>query len=91
MTFTAVSLLTSAGLIEDLTVLRDRAGEFHTHLFERYCRDVPQIARGLTQMFVAGASTQKGGEVAQTLMGVTASARRQPIESDANTTIRGVA
>jgi putative transposase len=72
--FYSRDLMTSAGPIEDLTVPRDRAGEFHTHLFERYCRYEPQIARGLTQMFVAGASTQKVGEVAQTLMGVTASA-----------------
>lgn len=67
-------LMTSTGPIEDLTVPRDRAGEFHTQLFERYCRSEPQIAEGLTQMFVAGASTQKVGQVAQTLMGVPASA-----------------
>jgi hypothetical protein len=30
----------------------------------------PHIAEGLTQMFVAGTSTHKVGEVAQTLMGV---------------------
>lgn len=46
--------MTSTGPIEDLTVPRDRAGEFHTQLFERYCRYEPQIAEGLTQMFVAG-------------------------------------
>ena len=67
-------LMTSTGPIEDLTVPRDRAGQFHTQTFERYCRYEPQIAEGLTQMFVAGASTQKVGEVAQTLMGVTPSA-----------------
>jgi transposase-like protein len=67
-------LMTSTGPIEDLTVPRDRAGEFHTQLFERYCRYEPQIADGLTQMFVAGASTQKVGQVAQTLLGVTPSA-----------------
>jgi putative transposase len=72
--FYSRDLMTSTGPIEGLTVPRDRAGEFHTHLFERYCRYEPQIAEGLTQMFVAGASTQKVGEVAQTLMGVTASA-----------------
>jgi putative transposase len=67
-------LMTSAGPIADLNVPRDRAGEFHTQAFEQYCRYEPQIAEGLTQMFVAGASTQKVGDVAQTLMGVTASA-----------------
>jgi transposase-like protein len=67
-------LMTSTGPIEDLNVPRDRAGEFHTQTFERYCRYEPQIAEGLTQMFVAGASTHKVGRVAQTLMGVTPSA-----------------
>jgi putative transposase len=51
-------LMTSTGPIEDLNVPRDRAGEFHTQAFERYCRYEPQIAEGLTQMFVAGASTR---------------------------------
>ena len=67
-------LMTSTGPIEDLNVPRDRGGEFHTQAFEQYCRYEPQIAEGLTQMFVAGASTQKVGKVAQTLMGVPASA-----------------
>ncbi len=67
-------LKTSTGPIEDLKIPRDRAGEFHTQAFEQYCRYEPQIAEGLTQMFIAGASTQKVGKVAQTLMGVPASA-----------------
>ncbi len=66
--------MTSTGPIEDLNVPRDRAGQFHTQAFEQYRRYEPQIAEGLTQMFVAGASTHKVGEVAQTLMGVTPSA-----------------
>ncbi len=67
-------LMTSTGPIEDLNVPRDRAGQFHTQAFEQYCRYEPQIAEGLTQMFVAGTSTHKVGDVAQTLMGVTPSA-----------------
>jgi len=55
-------------------VPRDREGQFHTQAFERYSRYEPQIAEGLTQMFVAGTSTHKVGEVAQTLMGVAPSA-----------------
>lgn len=74
MASTRVSLLTSTGPIEDLNVPPDRAGQFHTPTFERYCRYEPQIAQGLTQMFVAGTSTHKVGDVAQTLMGVTPSA-----------------
>jgi hypothetical protein len=51
----------------------DREGQFHTQVFERYSRYEPHSAEGLTQMFVAGTSTQKVGEVAQTLMGVARS------------------
>ena len=67
-------LATTAGLIEDLNVPRDREGAFHTQAFDRYSRYEPQVAEGLTQMFVAGVSTQKVGEVAQTLIGVAPSA-----------------
>src|SRR5947209_11104697 len=67
-------LMTSTGPIENLNVPRDRAGQFHTQAFEQYCRYEPQIAEGLTQMFVAGTSTHKVGDVAQTLMGVAPSA-----------------
>ncbi len=63
-------LVTSTGRIEDIKVPRDREGQFHTQAFERYSRYEPHIAEGLTQMFVAGTSTHKVGEVAQTLMGV---------------------
>src|SRR5438132_2854606 len=67
-------LMTSSGRIEDMNVPRDRAGQFHTQAFERYSRYEPHIAEGLTQMFVAGTSTHKVGEVAQTLLGVAPSA-----------------
>jgi putative transposase len=67
-------LVTTTGRIEDLQVPRDREGQFHTQVFERYRRYEPQVAQGLTEMFVAGASTHKVGEVAQTLMGVAPSA-----------------
>ncbi len=67
-------LATSSGPIEDLEVPRDREGAFHTQVFDRYRRYEPQVAEGLTQMFVAGVSTQKVGEVTQTLMGVAPSA-----------------
>jgi putative transposase len=67
-------LATSTGRIEDLKVPRDREGQFHSQAFERYGRYEPHIAEGLTQMFVAGVSTHKVGEVAQTLLGVAPSA-----------------
>jgi len=55
-------------------VPRDREGQLHTQVFERYSRYEPHIAQGLTEMFVAGTSTHKVGEVAQTLLGVAPSA-----------------
>ena len=67
-------LMTTSGPIEDLNVPRDREGAFHTQAFEHYRRYEPQVAEGLTQMFVAGASTHRVGNVAQTLMGVAPSA-----------------
>jgi transposase-like protein len=66
-------LATSSGKIEDLQVPRDREGQFHTQLFERYSRYEEQVAEGLTEMFVSGTSTQKVGEVAETLMGIAPS------------------
>jgi putative transposase len=67
-------LVTSTGRLDEINVPRDRAGQFHTQAFERYRRYEPHIAEGLTQMFVAGTSTHKVGEVAQTLLGVAPSA-----------------
>jgi putative transposase len=67
-------LVTSTGQLEEIKVPRDREGQFHTQTFERFSRSEPHIAEGLTQMFVAGTSTHKVGEVAQTLMGGAPSA-----------------
>src|SRR6202011_3724134 len=67
-------LATATGRIEDLKVPRDREGEFHSQVFERYKRYEPEVAEALTQMFVSGTSTHKVGEVAATLMGVAPSA-----------------
>jgi putative transposase len=67
-------LVTSTGRLEEIKVPRDRAGHFPTQAFEHYSRYEPHIADGLIQMFVAGTSTHKVGEVAQTLMGVAPSA-----------------
>src|SRR5215467_2335701 len=46
-------LITSTGRIEDLKVPRDRAGAFHTQVFERYARYEPEVAEALTDMFVS--------------------------------------
>ena len=51
-------LVTPTGRIEDLKVPRDRAGAFHTQVFERYGRYEPEVAEALTDMFVSGTSTK---------------------------------
>ncbi len=67
-------LVTPTGRIEDVKVPRDREGEFHTQVFERYQRYEPEVAEALTQMFVSGTSTHNVGKVAEKLMGVAPSA-----------------
>src|SRR5437660_2521548 len=67
-------LVTPTGRIEDLNVPRDRAGAFHTQVFERYARYEPEVAEALTDMFVSGTSTQNVGKVAEKLLGVAPSA-----------------
>jgi putative transposase len=66
--------VTTSGRLEELQVPRDREDQFHTQVLERYRRNEPQVAQGLTEMFVAGVSTHKIGEVAETPMGVAPSA-----------------
>jgi putative transposase len=67
-------LVTSTGRIEDLSVPRDREGQFQTQVFERYGRYEPEVAEALTEMFVSGTSTHKVGNVTEKLMGVAPSA-----------------
>ena len=67
-------LVTKTGRIEDLSVPRDRAGQFHTQVFERYGRYEPEVAEALTEMFVSGTSTHKVGKVAEKLLGTAPSA-----------------
>ena len=43
-------LVTSTGRIEDLKVLRDWAGAFHTQVFERYARYEPEVAEKLLEV-----------------------------------------
>jgi transposase-like protein len=64
---------TTAGVIEDLAVPRDREGKFHSQVFERFARYEPQVEEGLRDMFVAGVSTAKVGPVAEQLIEVAPS------------------
>ena len=67
-------LVTPTGRIADLKVPRDRAGAFHTQVFERYARYEPGVAEALTEMFVSSTSTHRVGNVAEKLLGVAPSA-----------------
>jgi putative transposase len=55
-------LVTPTGRIEDLKVPRDRAGAFHTQVFERYGRYEPEVAEALTDMFGSFTSTKTSGK-----------------------------
>ena len=55
-------LVTKTGCIEDLSVPRDREGQYRTQVFERYGRYEPEVAQALTEMFVSGTSTHKVGK-----------------------------
>ena len=46
-------LVTPTGRIDELKVPRDREGQFHSQVFERYHRYEPEVAEALTQMDVA--------------------------------------
>jgi len=63
-------LVTPTGRIEDLKVPRDRAGAFHTQVFERYARYEPAVAEALTDIFGSFTSTLRVGKVAEKLLGV---------------------
>jgi putative transposase len=65
---------TTQGVIFDLNVPGDRAGLFHTQVFERYARYEPAVEEGLRDMFGAGVSTARVGEVTEQLIGVKPSA-----------------
>jgi putative transposase len=67
-------LVTPTGRIEDLNVPRDRAGAFHTQVFERSGRYEPEGASALTDMFGSFTSTHHVGKVAEKLLGVAPSA-----------------
>ena len=46
-------LVTRTGRMEALKVPRDREGQFHSQVFERYRSSEPEVAEALTQMDVA--------------------------------------
>lgn len=66
------SIGTSAGVIDDLPVPRTRGG-FHTQLFERYRRRMPEVDDLMRDMFVGGVSQQQVGSMVEQLSGSGAS------------------
>lgn len=67
-------LLTNTGPLEKLQVPRDREGHYQTQVFEQYQRHEPALQQAMTEMYVAGASVGKVGEVVETLTGQAVSA-----------------
>lgn len=66
-------LETTVGQISDLPIPRTRNGH-QTQLFERYHRRREEVDSAMVEMFVKGVSTQKVGEVMETLTGSQPSA-----------------
>jgi putative transposase len=66
-------LETTVGQIADLPVPRTRGGH-QTQLFDRYHRRRDELDSAIAEMFVKGVSTQKVGEVMETLTGSQPSA-----------------
>lgn len=62
------NLGTALGEIKELPVPRTRKG-FRTQLFERYKRRQAELDNSICEMFVYGASTEKVGQVLETLSG----------------------
>ncbi len=62
------NLGSALGEIEELPVPRTRKG-FHSQLFERYKRRQAELDESICDMFVYGVSTEKVGQVLETLSG----------------------
>src|SRR5690606_24692656 len=67
------SLVTRIGKLE-LSVPRDRNGEFSTALFERYQRSEKALVAALAEMYVQGVSNRKVKAITEELCGHTFSA-----------------
>lgn len=67
------SLDTSIGHLSDLPVPRTRTG-YQTHVFERYHRRRNDLDQAIGEMFVAGVSQARVGQVVETLTGTKPSA-----------------
>ena len=66
-------LLTELGLVEHLKVPRDREGSYHPTVVKRYQRRQMQVNRLIREVFLAGVSTRRVGEVLAPVLGVAPS------------------
>jgi len=62
-------LLTEMGLIEHLRVPRDRDGVYQPEMLERYQQRQKRVNRLIREMFLAGVSTRRVGEVLSPVLG----------------------
>ncbi len=68
-------LLTEMGPVEHIRVPRDRDGIYRTKVLPRYQRRQKRVNRMVRQMFLAGVSTRRVGEVIEPLLGEGVSAQ----------------
>jgi transposase-like protein len=68
-------LETELGVMEGIKVPRTRGGCFRTRVFERYQRRQAGVNRNLREIFLAGVSTRRVGEVVEPLLGCKPSAQ----------------
>lgn len=68
------SLDTRYGKIENLTVPRDRLGEFQTQLFEPYQRRDGWLEEAIIKMYQSGMSTREVGHFVERILGTSYSA-----------------
>lgn len=67
-------IMTSVGVIRDLAVPRSRRGSYQTQILVRYQRRLAEVDQALRDLFLAGISQRRVGELAQELFGQTVSA-----------------
>jgi putative transposase len=63
------NLLTEVGLVEHLRVPRDRGGDYQPEVMERYQRRQSRVNGLIREVFLAGVSTRRVGEVLAPVLG----------------------
>jgi hypothetical protein len=71
------SLVTRAGLLEELRVPRTRSGQFQTQVLERFSRRDALVNQLLRQVFLAGVSTPQTGATLAAWLGESGERHRR--------------